>query len=175
MANASVDIKVYHGKTMTAQDFALTLEHLSPVPKGIITGCSVTMINGSTLNITAGWCLLRGRIIAITTGDIGVRLLSEGSPKTQYLVIRVNLANATGTYGPIELQVLDSIPADDANFNENTGIAYLKLAQFTVSTTTISDLVSETPMTPTRAIRIGTADPLPSLGEDGDIYIKITN
>ena len=131
----------FAGQTMTPQDFAILVESLMPnVPSKKLYGCKVNG-SGATITISDGWAVIRGRIIKITATTKTITLPSSGSIQGLVYII-VDLANvttpadfviATGTTMP-------SLPSDTANFNENTGKAYLELGSFSASTSAITSV-----------------------------------
>ena len=132
----NAELKVYPSKEITAQDFAIMMEHITPDISGILYGCTATISNASTIHVEAGWCIVRGRLVKIDAGDITVTLPSSGS-QTKYLVLTVALGNASS---PAVVSVEDSVPSDSANFNVTSGTAYLQMASFAVTSSGASGI-----------------------------------
>lgn len=135
-------IKVFQDAEMTAQDFALTMEKITPKTSGIIYGCTPTMKNSTTVHVSSGWVVLRGRIVRIEEGDATVSLPSSGTI-TRYLVAKVDLANVDE---PSSVTVAASVGTDSNNFNIVSGQAYLSLGTITIGTTSIMEVTGVTPM-----------------------------
>lgn len=129
-------IKVYTGTEMTAQDFAMLIEKVTPTKSGILYGCGVTKKNSTNLHISSGWCIVRGRIVRIDEGDIPVQLPGSGSI-TRYLVLTVDLANGAN---PATVTVEASVGTDTTNFNVLSGQAYLSLAKLNISSGAIETI-----------------------------------
>ena len=130
------DILVYSGKEITAQDFAILTEHITPQSSGVLYGCTVTSTNSSTIHVTSGWCVIRGRLIRVEEGDIEITIPSSET-STQFVVICADLSNDTT---PCELYISPYVPDDSLDFNISHGQAYLKLAGFVLKPTGISDI-----------------------------------
>lgn len=135
------NIKVYTGAEMTAQDFAILMEKVAPTTSGVLYGCTVSIKNSSTLHITTGWCLLKGRVVRIEEGDLTATLPGSGTI-TRYLVLTVDLANSSA---PATVTLEASVGTDTTNFNIQSGQAYLSLGKITMGTSGISS-VDETPV-----------------------------
>lgn len=142
MANASPTVLVYPGEEMTAQDFAMLIERVTPEVSGVLYGCTPTRQDSSTLHISAGWAVVRGRLVKITAGNIAVTLPSSGSG-TRYIVLKVDLANDVT---PTEIDIETYVPSDLPDFNVDALQAYLSLGSFTVSTSGISGIVASRKM-----------------------------
>lgn len=166
---AGPNLTVFTGSEITAQDFAVLIEQITPTKTGIIYGCTSTIKNSTTIHMSAGWAIVRGRLIRVDDGDISVPLLSSGSA-TRYLVFKVDLANNDT---PVVYSIVDTVPSDSSDFNPRLGVAYMQLASFTVSNRAVTNLVTSVAMPNQPTIRSGTDAPSNSLGVDGDIYIKI--
>lgn len=138
----SAELKVYPAAEITAQDFAIMMEHITPDISGVLYGCGVTIQDSNTIHVNAGWALVRGRLVKINEGTLDVTLPSSGSG-TRYVILTVNLDNNTS---PTSVSIMDSVPSDTTNFNVVSGSAYLELASFTVSSTRASSMKTATAM-----------------------------
>lgn len=138
----TANLKVYGGATMTAQDFALTMEQLTPSASGLVYGCAVSLSGTTTLNVAAGWAIVHGRIVQILAGSETITLPSSGTQRGQ-LYIKVDLSNTT-TPCTVEHETASTLTTltDTDDFNVNSGTAYLQLATFDVSTSTVSNVVN---------------------------------
>lgn len=132
---------VYDDHDFLPQDLALMLEALSPTASGILYGCSVTLSGTSTLNVATGWAVIHGRIIKVTAGTETVTLPTSGTVQGQ-IYIKLDLSNSTTPSEVIvETGTLTTL-TDDDNVNVVSGTAYLQLATFSVSSSTVSNLTN---------------------------------
>lgn len=124
-------LTTYPGAYMSEKDFAILMDAVTAEKGGILHGCNVT-VSGTTLTITKGWFLIRGRLIEIpSNGTISVAHSTSGTV-TKYLLARVAIyGNNTGA---VTYSIATSIPADADNFNDNGGYAYCALATLSVGT-----------------------------------------
>lgn len=130
----NTDILVYSAKELTAQDFAILTEHITPQSSGVLQGCTVTAKGSSTIHVSSGWCVVRGRLIRVEEGDIEVTIPSSGT-STQFVVVCVDLSNDSM---PCELYISPYVPDDSTDFNVSFGQAYLKIAGFILTTSGIT-------------------------------------
>lgn len=138
---ATASLKVYPGAVITATDFAALTDSLAGDVSYIISGCAGSKINNTTIRIDSGYINLRGRLIYITGGDYVTPLATSGSTTmTGRIYCKCDLGNGS-------VEVLNQTPStspapltDDANFNLSNGVAYLILVTYDVSTTTITDV-----------------------------------
>lgn len=141
----AITLTTYSGQQMTPQDFAVLIDHLSgPANKLKLYGCSVSG-SGSTLTVSDGWLLIKGRLCKVTSTSISVTLPASGSLyATCYAV--VDLANTTAPATLTYSTSTSAYPsfADTANFNVVSGKAYQTLARFRVSTSGISGVANIT-------------------------------
>lgn len=135
--NAS--IKVYPGAEITARDFAILVDSLSPESDGRIIGCSVSG-SGTSVTVTSGWCLLHGRLVRVNGSGTGLTVSKPGSgTRTRYVVLGIDLVT-----GDVSLAAMSSIPEDTENFNTASGssiMAYLNLATLTIGPNGITKVV----------------------------------
>ena len=134
-------LTIYPEAEMTHQDFAITLERVSKIKSGIVSGCSVSVNGTNSLVVSHGWLIVRGRIIRVNDGSLTVPLISSGT-KSSYLAATVDLSNSDA---PSVISILDTVPADDADFNENNGRAYLVIANLTITPTSVTAVQPTTP------------------------------
>ena len=167
----SVSVKVFTNVQMASTDFAILMDAIVPYPngKGVLTGCQISRSDASTLAITEGWAIVRGRLVHITAGTISVT--HPQTSATKHVVLKVVLSNSDN---PGQLTIEDSVGEDSANFNQSLGTAYLELATFTVGTSDISDVVNTAP-TGSRHIFVSTATPGENDGNDGDLWFVYSN
>lgn len=167
-------LTVYPRAEMSALDFSMLIQHLMPDYYGILTGCSVSgNSDGLTIHITEGWCMVAGRLVHIPEGNINDVPLAASGTQTKYIILTVNLANASS---PANIEILDTNPSNGnitpAQFNLDNGTAYLYLGHFTASSTSISSVSGAVKMVRGACVKSGTSEPASSFGKDGDIYIK---
>ena len=141
----AITLTTYSGQQMTPQDFAILIDHLSgSASKLKLYGCSVSG-SGSTLTVSDGWLLIKGRLCKVTSTSISVTLPASGSLyATCYAV--VDLANTTAPATLTYSTSTSAYPsfADTTNFNVVSGKAYQTLARFRVSTSGISGVANIT-------------------------------
>lgn len=166
-----VEIKVFTGHEMTSQDFAILIETMFPGRSGIIYGCNISVSDARSglLHISAGWAIVRGRLVYINAGDLQISLPT--STQTKYIVLKISLSS---TDKPAVVEAVDTVETDTKDFNQSAGTARLVLASITAQNTGLVASSLETlkaiPSSPT--IRTGTAAPDNNVGVDGDIYIQ---
>lgn len=166
----AVNIKVFPGAELTDQEFALILSRLTPGQSGVIYGARASILEtaANTVQFTAGWVLVRGRLITMDKTNVSVPLPTSGS--VDYIIaLKVSLSNEDN---PVEIIVTEKLIADTSTFNVTKGTAYYPLATVTASTKGLSNVKSTYQMSRRPYIRTGTSTPSDSTGEDGDIYIQ---
>lgn len=152
---ANITLVTASGSTVTPKDDGLIYEVFSP-GNGLIYGGVVSIKDSSTLHITAGHGIVCGRKFTIDDADIPVVLSGSGTLNGR-LYIHLDLADVAE---PIALLVETgstlSPEVRDSDVNINNGVYDINIATFTVSTTTIADLVNiDNAIAP---IDFGTAD-----------------
>lgn len=152
---ANITLVTASGSTVTPKDDGLIYEVFSP-GNGLIYGGVVSIKDSSTLHITAGHGIVCGRKFTIDDADIPVVLSGSGTLNGR-LYIHLDLADVAE---PIALLVETgstlSPEVRDSDVNINNGVYDINIATFTVSTTTIADLVNiDNSIAP---IDFGTAD-----------------
>lgn len=135
-----IKLITFADSNVTATDDAYVYE-LATGQGGILNGCVVTIKNASELHITGGNGVLCGRKFTIYDSDINVTLSASGTLNGR-LYIHMDLSNASE---PIKLMVETGATLtpvqQDADVNATNGIYEINLVTFTVSTSTIADLV----------------------------------
>lgn len=138
---ANITLVTASGSTVTPKDDGLIYEVFSP-GNGLIYGGVVSIKDSSTLHITAGHGIVCGRKFTIDDADIPVVLSGSGTLNGR-LYIHLDLADVAE---PIALLVETgstlSPEVRDSDVNINNGVYDINIATFTVSTTTIADLVN---------------------------------
>lgn len=146
MPTINATIKVYPSAELTAQDFAMLINSLTPEDDGRLYGCTIKA-NGTSISLTGGWCVLHGRLVRVKTNNdvLDVTKPTSGT-RTRYAVLSINLVN-----GNVALSVRSSVPEDTANFNTATGdsiMAYLSLAELTIGPNGVTKVVTTPYMRP---------------------------
>ena len=135
-----IKLITFADSNVTATDDAYVYE-LATGQGGILNGCVVTIKNASELHITGGNGVLCGRKFTVYDSDINVTLSASGTLNGR-LYIHMDLSNASE---PIKLMVETGATLtpvqQDADVNATNGIYEINLVTFTVSTSTIADLV----------------------------------
>ena len=139
-----INLITFYNSTVTPPDDALIYEKALP-GSGMIYGGTVTIKNANTLHVAAGHGALCGRKFTIEETDVPVILTSSGTLNGR-LYIHMDLSDAGE---PISFQVERAATltpvVQQSNVNINDGIYEINLATFTVSTSTVSDLVNVAP------------------------------
>lgn len=166
-----VELKVYDNAVMTADDFAMIIEHITPSKSGILYGFTPTISTEGTnvVSLSAGWVLIRGRLVKADKTDVTVTLPTSGS-KTYNIVLVVKLSDTTA---PVSVEFMETMIADTTYFNETHGTAYYKIGQVTAGSGGLSNIVARqiAPVPPT--IRTGVTKAVNDPDHrDGDIYIQ---
>ncbi len=92
----TAEIKVFPGKEMKALDMAEALEGAFVTYYCILQGCEVSLNNGK-LNVTSGSIIIKGRVAAVTGGEID-EYPSVSSTSTLHLLAVCDLAADTPFY-----------------------------------------------------------------------------
>lgn len=140
----SIQLVTYNNKTVTPLDDALVYD--SALTKGgMMYGADITIKSSTSLHISSGHGVIAGRKFTIDAMDVNVTLAGSGTLKGR-LYIHLDLADSNN---PIKIlsQVASSLtdPVQDVDANITNGIYEYNLCTFTVSTTSISNLVNVTP------------------------------
>lgn len=139
-----INLVTFYNSTVTPQDDALIYENALP-GSGMIYGGNCTIKNANTIHITAGHGALCGRKFTIEETDVPVILTSSGTLNGR-LYIHMDLSD---TENPISLEVERAATLtpviQQSNVNINDGVYEINLATFTISTSTISNLVYVAP------------------------------
>ena len=143
MPAINAEVKVYAGHELTAQDFAILMEYLTPETDGRLRGCSITA-SGTYISITSGWCILHGRLIRVRATENIVQVTKPSSgTKTLYAVLSLNRDT-----GVVSITARANVPEDTPSFNttsEDDPMAYACIATLTVGTSGITKVV-QTPL-----------------------------
>lgn len=139
-----INLVTFYNSTVTPQDDALIYENALP-GSGMIYGGNCTIKNANTIHVTAGHGALCGRKFSIEETDVPVILTSSGTLNGR-LYIHMDLADMEN---PISLEVERAATLtpviQQSNVNINDGVYEINLATFTISTSTISNLVYVAP------------------------------
>lgn len=139
-----INLVTFYNSTVTPQDDALIYENALP-GSGMIYGGNCTIKNANTIHVTAGHGALCGRKFTIEETDVPVILTSSGTLNGR-LYIHMDLSD---TENPISLEVeranVLTPVVQQSNVNINDGVYEINLATFTISTSTISNLVYVAP------------------------------
>lgn len=139
-----INLVTFYNSTVTPQDDALVYENALP-GSGMIYGGNCTIKNANTIHVTAGHGALCGRKFTIEETDVPVILTSSGTLNGR-LYIHMDLSD---TENPISLEVeranVLTPVVQQSNVNINDGVYEINLATFTISTSTISNLVYVAP------------------------------
>lgn len=133
-------------------------DYITSGNSGIVHGCAITLNGGNKLHITAGWGIARGCIFTVTEQDINITMASTGTA-IGYAFLRISTSastaefiTATGaTFSP------DSLRHDDLTAND--GVYEMAIAQYSVTTSTASNLEVIAPT-------------VPAVGGGGDVMPK---
>lgn len=137
----NIELKTFKGGNVTPQDDAII--HETAIPgAGIFKGCEVSYARGNVLHISQGFGMIRGRFFEVYETEIPVRLAETGQTLNGRIYIHLDLSNADE---PIKIMTetavtLSSLSADN-NINYNNSSYDLELANFTVSSTELTDLI----------------------------------
>lgn len=106
---------------------------------GIVTGCEVSSVGGSTLSITDGWGFAKGAIFSIEAQSITATMSTSGTVNGR-LKLRVDTGSQTGAFVTEAAATLPALTQEDIN---GSGTIYdVPLATYSVSEITISDVTS---------------------------------
>lgn len=137
----NIELKTFKGGNVTPQDDAII--HETAIPgAGIFKGCEVSYARGNVLHISQGFGMIRGRLFEVYETEVPVRLAETGQTLNGRIYIHMDLSNADE---PIRIMTetavtLSALMADN-NVNYNNSAYDLELANFTVSSTELTDLI----------------------------------
>lgn len=140
----SIALVTYNDKTVTPQDDALVYE-TALRKSGMIYGGGVTLKSANVLRIAAGHGVIAGRKFTIEAQDINIQLTGSGTVKGR-VYIHLDLSNVISP-----IQILTETggtltpPIQNDNVNITNGIYEFNVCEFTVGSSTISDLVNVSP------------------------------
>lgn len=139
-----ISLITYAGSTVTSQDDALVYE-TALNQSGMIYGAEVTLDSANVLHVAAGHGVLCGRKFTIEATDVAVALTATGTLNGR-LYIHMDLSDIDEPIS-FRTQTAETITDEiqQSNVNINSGIYEIRLANFTVDTATISNLVQVTP------------------------------
>lgn len=148
-----ISLVTYASQTVTPQDDALIYE-AALKENGMIYGGAVTLSSANVLHVAAGHGAICGRKFTIEATDISVALTSSGTLNGR-LYIHMDLSD---TDEPISLEVETASTLTDEvqeeNVNITNGVYEIRLAEFTVDTSTISNLTDVTPFIDSAAFQV---------------------
>ena len=141
MAAPTGYLTTYPGAYLSEQDFAVLIDGLAMPYSAVINGCIVT-INGSTLSLSNGRVLIRGRVVKVTAGTIECPFSPSGT-QTKYLVACLKIYGSDDADGKVTFLISDTINEaytyDTEIFNYvSGGTAYCPIAELTVTANTIT-------------------------------------
>lgn len=124
------DLLTYPEHSLSPQDFAIMLERATIIKTGILYGCTTTKASSNTVNVSAGWVAVRGRLVKLDSGTLTFSLPASGTV-IYYALVKVDLAN---TEAPCSVYISTGMPADEtSDFNYSNGVAYCQLAKITAT------------------------------------------
>lgn len=166
----NLDLKVYPGVQMTAQDFAEMFEWgLSlPAAGSVLYGCAVSKASDTSISISSGWICHKGRLVRVNAGTATIADLvaSRDADNPYYVYMKMNIETGTCT-----LAVDVSTPESTGSNSSGTGTYIFDLAEFTTNSSANIDTVTISRKVNSRRIYQGTGGP-GSYGLNGDIYIQ---
>lgn len=134
----TAEIKVFPGKEMKALDMAEALEGAFIAYQCILQGCEVKPNNGK-LSITSGSVIIRGRVAAITGGEID-EYPSVSVTSTLRLLVVCDLTADTPFYVRLfsqsEYEALVARRDEVADFNSGNGVWFIDLGSATFNPAT---------------------------------------
>ena len=141
----NISLITFAGTSVAPQDDAIVYESALGTG-GIAYGCTVTQASSNTLHIAAGHGVICGRKFTVYESNIAVQLASSSAGLLGRLYIHLDLSNPDE---PIQLLTETAAtltpPITDQNVNIVNGVYEINLATFSVSTSTISNLVNVFP------------------------------
>ena len=134
----TAEIKVFPGKEMKALDMAEALEGAFIAHQCILQGCEVSLNNGK-LNITSGSIIIKGRVAAVTGGEID-EYPSVSSTSSLRLLAVCDLSADTPFYirlfSQSEYETLVARRDSIADFNSGNGVWFSNLGTATFNPAT---------------------------------------
>ena len=136
----NVNIITWQNVDVIPADDALTYETAIGAG-GVIYGCDVTLKNSNTMHIAAGHAIICGRKMTIVESDLAIPLSTSGLQLGR-LYLQLDLSN-TAAPARMLTEVAGALtpPIQDENVNIFNGTSEINLYTFTVSPSTIGNLV----------------------------------
>ena len=144
MAN-EISLITFAGASVAPQDDAIIYESALGTG-GVYYGCQVTLASANTLHIAAGHGVICGRKFTMYESNVAVQLASSATTLLGRLYIHLDLSNPSEPISVLtETGATLTPPITDQWVNITNGVYEINLATFTVSTSTIGNLVNVFP------------------------------
>lgn len=144
MAN-EISLITFAGASVAPQDDAIIYESALGTG-GVYYGCQVTLASANTLHIASGHGVICGRKFTMYESNVSVQLASSATTLLGRLYIHLDLSNPSEPISVLtETGSTLTPPVTDQWVNITNGVYEINLATFTVSTSTIGNLVNVFP------------------------------
>ena len=141
----AIALHTVSGGTVAAEDDARLYAKLTNGAGGVVEGGVCTASGGLVVHITAGWGIACGRIFSWDADNITVTGAGSGSVNGR-LKVKIDLTDPSDPIAIVS-EAASTLPALTQEDLNSSGLIYeIALATYTVSTTAVSDLVSNTPV-----------------------------
>lgn len=141
----AVTLKQFEGATVSPKDDAIMYDQMS-TDYGIITGLEINVLSTNIVSISAGYALIKGRLVQIDDENLNCELPNgDGNGR---IYIQMDLQN---TMAPVQLltkattgTLPDLQQDEDVNFTD--GIFEMELATYTATATAIQSVSKTAPI-----------------------------
>ena len=170
----AIALHTVSGGTVSAEDDARLYAKLTGGAGGIVEGGVCTISSGLQIHMTAGWGIACGRIFSFDADTVTVTGSGTGTKQGRLKVV----IDLTDPSDPISItsEAATTLPALVQQDLNSSGIKYeIALATYNVTTTAVSDLVSNTAVSITprndNTIRIAYVNSLPVSPDANTLYL----
>ncbi len=142
----SIVLKTFKGGNISPLNDALLWQTAIP-GAGLLKGCDVTVARGSTIHISHGYGLIKGRFFEVYENEVSVNLAETGHTLQGRIHFHMDLSNADE---PIKIvaetgEELTPLVIDE-NVNYTDSVYDLEIARFTVDAASVLDLTQVFPI-----------------------------
>lgn len=141
----AITLKQFEGATVSPKDDAIMYDQMS-TDYGIISGLEINILSTNIVSISAGYALIKGRLVQIDDENINCELPNgDGNGR---IYIQMDLQN---TLSPVQLltkATTGTLPAlqqdEDVNFTD--GIFEVEIATYTATATAVQVITQTAPV-----------------------------
>lgn len=128
-------LKQWGGSNVSPIDDAQLYKHLEPL-SGVITGLALTASGSNSINVGAGWVVICGRVVAVTSETVAATLSPTATAGRLMIVIDLTDVDEPAKFVSTAEVAYSDLTQEDIN---NGGNVYqFEIARYNVASTSIS-------------------------------------